>query len=138
MKKIIFLASFVSIGLNYTAQTNHHEQVAVSSEKYTPLTEERFNQIEDLLSQQPEFIPIKIKEVPRGELIKFYISSCNDDIVSTWMDFAYKKMTKSNQVEVGSTQDKIFKRLMKLEQNRASMFQFMSSMTDEQIAAIGY
>lgn len=134
MKKIFFLASLITLSLNYTAQ----EQSAITSKTYTSLTEERFNQIEDLLSEQPELIPIKIEEVPRGELIKFYIKSYNDDIVSTWMEFALKKMKNAKVIDLESKQYKALKSYMTLERNRANMFQFMSSLTNEQITAIGF
>lgn len=138
MKKIIFLVSFISVGISYSAQNTSPNQVTVSNESYIPLTEERFNQIEDLLNQKADFNPISIKDVPRNELIKFYIKSYNDEIVSTWMNFAYKKMMKAKVIEVGSTQDKSLKKIMELKQNRANMFEFMSTMTNEQITAVGY
>ncbi len=138
MKKIILLASLICLGVNYSAQNISTQPTVTSSHSYTPLTEERFNQIEDLLAKQIELNPIIIKDVPRGELIKFYIKSYNDDIVSTWMDFAYKKMTKAKAIEIDSIQDKSLKEIMKLKQNRANMFKFMSAMTNEQITIVGY
>lgn len=138
MKKIILILGISVIGFNGVAQEKTSEAITLSQEKYTPLTDERFNQIEDLANQMEDLIPIRIKDVPRDELIKFYIQSYNDKIINTWMDFAYKKMTKFNLVELGSLQDKTFKTLMESEQNRANMFKFMSTMTDKQIETVGY
>ncbi|MCT4580321.1 MAG: hypothetical protein N4A35_02805 [Flavobacteriales bacterium] len=138
MKKIIVILGIAVIGFNGIAQEKTSEVITLSQEKYVPLTEERFNQIEDIANAMEDLIPIRIKDVPREELIKFYIQSYSDAIVSSWMDFAYKKMTKFDLIKVNSKQDKTFKELMHAEQNRANMFLFMSAMTDQQIETVGY
>ncbi len=138
MKKILFIIGFGVFSLNSFAQVDNKETTTLEKTTYTPLNEERFNQIEDLANELEVLIPIKIQNVPREELIKFYIQSYNDRIISTWMDFAYKKMTKFNLITINSIQDKTFKKLMQLEQNKANMFLFMTKMTNEQIATVGY
>lgn len=138
MKNILFIIGLSVLSLNSFAQVDNKETTTLEKMTYTPLTEERFNQIEDYANELEDLIPINIQNVPREELIKFYIQSYNDRIISTWMDFAYKKMTKLNLLTKDSTQDKTFKKLMQLEQNKANMFLFMTKMTNEQIAAVGY
>lgn len=138
MKNILFIIGLSVLSLNSFAQVDNQEKTTLEKTTYTPLTEERFNQIEDHANELEDLIPINIQNVPREELIKFYIQSYNDRIISTWMDFAYKKMTKLNLLTKDSTQDKTFKKLMQLEQNKANMFLFMTKMTNEQIAAVGY
>lgn len=132
MKKIIVLIGFVCFGLSYTAQKD------VSSISYSALSEHRFNQIEDLLNQQAIYIPIIIKDVPRDELIKFYIQSYDDETISKWTNNAYKKMLSNKLIEIGSAQDKKLKSLMKTEQTKDNMYQFMQLLTDEQIMSVGY
>jgi hypothetical protein len=138
MKKIIFtIGVLMTVFLNGQAQNMVNEKQA-ANESYVPLTEQRFNEIEDLLSKRKDDTPILIKEVPREELIKFYISFCNDYLVSEYMDNAYKRLTKANQIEIGSSQDKSLKRLMNSEQNRSNIFKFLTILNDKQIELIGY
>lgn len=138
MKKIILILGIAVIGFNGVSQEKTREAITLSQEKYTPLTDERFNQIEDLANQMEDIIPIRIQNEPREDLIKFYIQSYSDGIVNTWMGFAYKKMTKFNLIKSGSKQDELFKSLLKKEQNRANMYLFMTAMTNEQIETVGY
>lgn len=132
MKKVLIFISFVSLGLGYTAQD------AISSSNYTPLPDSRFNHIEDLLNQQAAYIPILIKDVPKNELITFYIQSYGDNIISNWTQTAYKKLLLNKLIEVDSVQDKKLKSLMSKEQTKDIMYQFMLLMTEEQIISVGY
>lgn len=138
MKKILLIIGLGVMSFNSFAQVNNNETKTLEQTTYTPLTEERYNKIEDLANEMEILIPIRIENEPREDLIKFYIQTYNDKIVSSWMDFAYKKMTKFNLIESGSVQDDTFKSLMKKEQNRANLFLFMSAMTDNQIETVGF
>ncbi len=138
MKKIIFtIGVLMTVLLSGQAQNMVNEKQA-ANESYVPLTEQRSNEIEDLLNKQGDDIPILIKEVPREELIKFYIGFCNDYLVSEYMGNAYKKLNKVNQIEIGSSQDKSLKKLMNSEQNRSNIFKFLTILNDKQIELIGY
>ena len=138
MKKTLILAFIFTCCQQLSVIGQNKQETIKDTENYIPLTEERFNEIHDLLVKFPELNPILIEQVPREERIKFYLKSYNDGIISTYMDFAYKRMVKLDQLVLGSNQEKRFLELMKLEQNRANAFQFMTIMTDEQITAVGF
>ncbi len=133
MKKLALITGLAFLTLYSNAQNNDDKTTT-----YTPLSQERFNQLEDLTNQTKGYSPIRIQEATREEIITFYIQGCSDDFVNKWMSFAYKKMTLANLITEGSKQDKHFKSLLAGAQTRVNMYQFMAAMSVEQIEAVGY
>lgn len=90
------------------------------------------------MEKQATWAPIKLKGFNKKELATFYMQSYNDEIISTWVDFAYKKMKRFKLIVENSEQDKNFNKLIKLPRNFDNSFRFMMLMTKEQIRTVGY
>ena len=87
---------------------------------------------------EQECDPIEIKGVDRSELISFYIKSYGDETISTYTEWAYKKMNNFEQSIPSPEQDAEFKKIMELPKTRENTFRFMALMNDEQFRTVGY
>ncbi len=142
MKKSIIIISILALTFSIFAQ-NLETGAKQSSQnnlnlKYVPISKALFDKINADMEKQDDWIPIKIGGYTKKELVAFYIQSYNDNILSTWADFAYKKMKRFNMIEENSTQNKQFQKIMELPRNAENSFRFMMIMTKEQIETVGY
>ncbi len=142
MKKItLIIATFILITYANAQNNSISENLSyktISNLKYIPLSKARFAEIEAAMDKQETWTPIDLKGFSKKELATFYMQSYNDKIISTWIDFAYKKMKKFNLIKENSEQDKNFNKLIKLPRNFDNAFRFMMLMTKEQIETVGY
>ena len=142
MKKItLIIVAFILI-TSSNAQNNSVSKdlsyKTISTLKYIPLSKVRFAEIESAMEKQATWTPIDLKGFSKKELVTFYMQSYNDKIISTWVDFAYKKMKKFNLIKENSEEDKNFNKLIKLPRNFDNAFRFMMLMTKEQVETVGY
>ena len=160
MKKLISITSLIAIFFllsNCQPETSESQPVDKIEEKpivraeeikstepqteqavFVPLTKERFTEIEKLNEEQDWCPPILIKGVERNELIAFYIKSYSDETISSWVDWAFKKMNSFKESIPSAEQVIEFEKIMKLPRNRENTFLFMSEMTDVQFETVGY
>ena len=87
---------------------------------------------------QEDWIPILIEGFSKSELVAFYIQSYSDKTISTWVEFAYNKMSKFESIKPSAEQDIEFKKIIGLPRNAENMYKFMMIMTEEQIESVGY
>jgi len=110
------------------------------SSSYLKLSDEKFKEIETKVYEMEGVIPVPIllEGYSRRELVAFYIQSYSDNILETWMDFAFNKMHKFAESKPTEEQDKLFKEIMAKGNSRENCFNFMMHMTKEQIKVVGY
>ncbi len=90
------------------------------------------------MNKQPFWSPIKIEGYKKAELVAFYMQSYNEKTISTWVDFAYKKMQKFEKSKPTKEQIIEFEKIIKLPRTKENAFNFMMLMTKIQIETVGY
>ena len=136
MKKNSLILLFICLIFSFTS-TLSKAQTAESSD-YVVLSEAEFKAIEADLEQQQDYIPILIEGYSKAELVAFYIQSYNEDILATWVDFAFEKIQNFEAVKPSAEQKEQLSAILKLPRNAENSFQFMMLMTTEQIETVGY
>ncbi|MDG1332324.1 MAG: hypothetical protein P8P74_08330 [Crocinitomicaceae bacterium] len=135
--KALFLTSILAC-LYLLAGCAIQKEIKEPENAYTVLSEEKFKEIEAKVHLQEDWNPIRVEGYSKAELVAFYIQSYSDETVSTWVDFAYKKMNRFTESKPTAEQNAEFKKLMILERTKENMHKFMMLMTTEQIETVGY
>ncbi len=111
---------------------------AQDQSEYIVLSAEKYKEIEEKMFEMDDWIPIAIEGYSKAELVAFYIQSYSEESISTWVDFAYKKMKNSPNVKPTAQQEPEFQKILKLPRGPENTHKFMMLMTRDQIEYVGY
>ncbi len=134
MKRTIIIITLIACSTFVT----YGQNINVEQSQYTSLTQEQFNFIEDEFVKKNVKSPILLEEIPRDELLKFYVESYVGNDTDNWAKKAYLRLEKQNLIKKGSNQDKKVLSLLEEKQSKSIIFNFLSVLTNKQILGIGY
>ena len=138
--KTLFIATFLTCCYLISSCATHPEsKEAIPQEiEYVVISNEKFAEIEAKMNLQEDWNPIIIEGFSKSELVAFYIQSYSEEIISTWADFAYKKMHRFEEAKPSEDQETAFKKILELPRSAENMHRFMMLMTTKQIETVGY
>lgn len=138
MKTILSTILFIALTTASFAQVKSNAKADKEDISYIEISKEKFAEIEAKMNKQPFWSPIKIEGYKKAELVAFYMQSYNEKTISTWVDFAYKKMQKFEKSKPTKEQIIEFEKIIKLPRTKENAFNFMMLMTKIQIETVGY
>lgn len=126
---------FTNPSVSYSQSNNSTQQKM----NYVILSTEKYNEI-DAKQDLQNGDPITIKGYTKEELVAFYIQkySKSKEIISSWVDFAFKKMHSFEESKPTAQQDIEFRKILDLPRTSENAYYFMMLMTVEQIKTVGY
>jgi len=137
MKTLVILLVIFSLTAPCTIYAQE-VQTSQQEEKYHVLSDKKFKEIEAKVYEQDDWSPIILEGYSKSELVCFYIQSYSDETISTWADWAYKKIHNFEQSKPTSQQERTFQRIKTLPRTRENVYEFMMEMTTVQIETVGY